>query len=84
MLGLGREKRHRLGNYGTGTLWCLKSRNALFVLFNGTMIARRGHPRARAWLQLDASWILTSLDGAEVLVQHNDDEGLVVSLGAGK
>jgi hypothetical protein len=84
MHGSGREKRHRLGNYGTGTLWCVKCRSGLFVLFNGTRIARRGHPRARAWLQLDTSWILTSLDSAEVLVQRNDDEGVVVSLGAGK
>jgi hypothetical protein len=82
-----RKRRHRLGSYGVGTLSCLKSRTGLFVLFNDTLIARRGHPRAGAgagaWLQSDVSWVVTSLGGAEVLVQHNDDEGVVISLGAG-
>jgi hypothetical protein len=80
-----RERRHRLGSYGTGTLWCLKSRDGLFMLFNDKRIAKRGHPRTRAWLPLDVSWIVTSIDGREVLVQQNDDEGVVVSLsGRGK
>jgi hypothetical protein len=79
----GPERRHRLGSYGAGTLWCLKSRRGLFMLFNDTRIAKRGHPRTRAWLPIDASWIVTSMDCAEVLVQHNDEEGVVVSLGGG-
>ncbi len=78
-----RKKRRRLGSYGAGTLWCLKSRNGLFMLFNDTLIAKRGHPRTRAWLPLHPSWIVTSMDSA-VLVQHNDDDGVVISLGAGK
>ena len=57
------RKRHRLGSYGTGTLWCLKDRSGLFMLFNQAPIAKRGHPRRKAWLPLDASWIVTSLDG---------------------
>jgi hypothetical protein len=32
----------------------------------------------------ESNWIVTSLDGAQVLVQHNDNEGVVVSLGVGK
>jgi hypothetical protein len=75
-----RKKRHRLGSCGAGALWCLKSRAGLFILFNDALIAKRSHPRARAWLPLDTSWIVTSLDGAQLLVQHNDDEGVVVSL----
>jgi hypothetical protein len=78
-----RERRHRLGSYGAGTLWCLKSRVGLFMLFNDKRIAKRGHPRTRAWHPLDASWIVTSIDSGDVLVQHNDDEGVVVSLGGG-
>jgi hypothetical protein len=73
-----------LGSYGSGTLWCLKSRVGLFMLFNESPIAKRDRPRARAWRPLDSSWIVTSLDGAQVLVQHNDDEGVVVSLRVGK
>jgi hypothetical protein len=80
----GRKRRCRLGSYGSGTLWCLKSRDGLFMLFNESLIAKRGHPRARAWLPLDAAWIVTSLDGAQVLVQHDDDVGVVVSLRFGK
>jgi hypothetical protein len=53
------------------------------MLFNDRLIAKRGHPRKRAWLPLDASWIVTSLDGG-VLVQHNNEEGVVISLGAVK
>jgi hypothetical protein len=55
------------------------------MLFNEKRIAKRGHPRTRAWLPIDASWIVTSIDSVEVLVQLNDEEGVVVSLGgAGK
>jgi hypothetical protein len=77
-------RRRRLGTYGQGTLWCLRSRNGLFMLFNDSPIAKRERPSTKAWLPLDASWIVTSLDGAQVLVQHNDDEGVIVSLGLGK
>jgi hypothetical protein len=79
-----RGRRRRLGRYGEGTLWCRRSRSGLFMLFNNSLIAKRDHPRTRAWLPLDASWIVTSLDGAQVLVQHKDEEGVVVSLGVGK
>jgi hypothetical protein len=55
------------------------------MLFNEKRIAKRGHPRTRAWLPLDPSWIVTSIDSGDVLVQHDDDEGVVVSLcGGGK
>ena len=80
----GRQRRRKLGNYGAGTLWCLKSRDGLFMLFDDSLIAKRGHPRTKSWLPLDPSWIVTSLNSEEVLVQHDDDEGLVVSLGVGK
>ncbi len=79
-----RARRRRLGTYGQGTLWCLRSRNGLFMLFNDSPIAKRERPSTKAWRPLDASWIVTSLGGAQVLVQHNDDEGVVVSLGLGK
>jgi hypothetical protein len=72
-----RKRRHRLGSYGAGTLWCLKSRDGLFMLFNEKRIAKRGHPRTRAWLPLDSSW--TSIVSGDVLVQHDDEEGVVVS-----
>jgi hypothetical protein len=54
------------------------------MLFDDSAIAKRGRPGTRTWLSLDASWIVTSLNGGEVLVQHNDDEGVVVSLRRGE
>jgi hypothetical protein len=54
------------------------------MLFNENLIAKRGHPRTRAWLPFDACWIVTSIVGGEVLVQHNDDEGVVISLREGR
>jgi hypothetical protein len=79
-----RERRHRLGSYGAGTLSCLKSRRGLFILFNDTPIARRGHPWSKAWASLHASWIVTSLSGVEILIQHGGSEGMVVSLHRGR
>jgi hypothetical protein len=79
-----RQRRHRLGSYGAGTLCCLKSREGLFMLFNDKRIAKRGHPRTRGWFPLDASWIVTSIDNGDLLVQHNDDEGVVVPLRGGR
>jgi hypothetical protein len=55
-------------------------RDGLFMLFNEKRIAKRGHSRTRAWLPLDPSWIVTSIDSGDILVQHDDDEGVVVSL----
>jgi hypothetical protein len=71
------------GAAAAGTLCCLKSRGGLFMLFNDKRIAKRGHSRTRGWLPLDASWIVTSIDSGDLLVQHNDDQGVVVSLGGG-
>jgi hypothetical protein len=75
-----RERRRRLGSYGAGTLWCLRSRSRSVMLFDDSVIAKRGRPGTGAWLPLDASWIVTSLQDGQVLVQHDDDEGIVVSL----
>jgi hypothetical protein len=79
-------KRHRLGNYGAGTLWCLSNRTNLSILFNTTPIATRGRarrPQARVWISLDLSWKVTPLEGSEIWVQHNDGEGVFVSLTGG-
>jgi hypothetical protein len=46
----------------------------------------RGAPRRAAdknWMVLDSSWIVKSLGGPEVLVQHNGSEGVIVSLHGG-
>jgi hypothetical protein len=82
----GAEKRYRLGSYGSGTLWCLSNPTNLSILFNAIPIARRGRarrPEARVWISLDPSWKVTTLEGSEIWVQHNDGEGVFVSLVGG-
>jgi hypothetical protein len=79
----GEEKRHRLGNYGAGTLWCLSSRSSLSILFNDTLIATRGrarNPETLCWVSLDPSWKVTHVEGSDIWVQHNNGEGVFVSL----
>jgi hypothetical protein len=81
----GDLNRHRVGSYGAGVLWCIRRQGTLLLLFNDTPIARRGKNGAadKNWMALDSSWIVKSLGGAEVLVQHNGSEGVIVSLHGG-
>jgi hypothetical protein len=82
----GEEKRYRLGSYGAGTLWCLSNRSSLSILFNDTPIATRGRarrPESRCWTSLDPTWKVTPLEGSEIWVQHNDGEGVFLSLVGG-
>jgi hypothetical protein len=85
---VGDERRHRLGSYGAGTLWCRSNRNSLSILFNDTPIATRERGRARnsqalSWISLDPSWKVTRVEGSELWVQHKNGEGVFVSLQGG-
>jgi hypothetical protein len=82
----GKEKRYRLGNYGAGTLWCLSNKSGLSILFNNIPIATRGRPRRGEvfpWISLEPAWKVSAIGGTEIWVQHNDGEGVVVSLTGG-
>jgi hypothetical protein len=82
----GEERRHKLGAYGAGTLWCRSDRSSQSILFNDTPIATRGRsrkPETLSWISLDPSWKVTHVDGPELCVQHNDGEGVFVSLQGG-
>jgi hypothetical protein len=82
----GEEKRYRLGSYGAGTLWCLSNQSGLSILFNDIPIATRGRPRRREvlpWISLDPAWKVSTIGGTEIWVQHNDGEGVFVSLAGG-
>jgi hypothetical protein len=77
--------RHKVGSYGAGALWCIRRQGTVLLLFNDTPIARRARNAAtdKSWMALDSSWSVKSLGGAEVLVQHNGSEGVIVSLHGG-
>jgi hypothetical protein len=81
----GDMSRSRIGSYGAGALWCVRRQGTLLMLFNDTPIARRARNAtpSETWMVLDNSWRVRSLDGAEVLVQHNGSEGVIVSLHGG-
>ena len=76
-------KRYKIGHYGMGTLWCLKNRYGIFVLFNSVRIARSGlpgSPQEARWISLEPDWKVTPSGGPAVLVQHGDSDGVLVSL----
>jgi hypothetical protein len=81
----GDVKRYRVGSYGAGALWCIRRQGTMLMLFNDTPIARRARNAAadKNWMALDSSRSVKSLGGAEVLVQHNGSEGVIVSLHGG-
>jgi hypothetical protein len=56
----------------------------LFILFNTVKIAKRSALES-TWVPLEKGWKVTSLGSGAIRVQHNESDGVVVSLhGAGK
>ena len=74
------NKRYKIGHYGSGTLSCLKTQRAIYILFNSIRIAKTGLPLADKWILLEPGWKITPSGGPAVLVQHGDSEGVLVSL----
>jgi hypothetical protein len=78
------EKRFKLGYYGAGTLWYHNTREGIFITFNGVRIAKRGRD-AKTWVAIETDWKVTPVGRAELQVQHNENDGVLVSLyGGGK
>jgi hypothetical protein len=69
----------RLGYYGTAPLWFQRTREGTFVLFNDLPIAKR-MADGSVWETIAASWKVTPIGTFEIRVQHNESDGVVVTL----
>ena len=74
------NKRYKIGHYGSGTLSCLKTQRAIYILFNSIRIAKTGLPLAGNWILLEPGWKVRPSGGPAVLVQRGDSDGILVSL----
>ena len=75
------QTRFMLGDYEGGTLWGIRSRTILLMLFNDTAIARRSQDKLRSkWMALDLSWQVRSLPNGKVWVQRSGHDRVVVSI----
>ena len=81
-----RSKRYRIGSYGTGALWCVSDYFSLSLFFNALLIAKRSRIKGgdNMWVSQSPEWVVTTTGSSEILVQHNEGEGVFVSLRGGK
>jgi hypothetical protein len=74
-----RALRRKLGYYGTVPLWLRRNAQGTFLLFNDLQIAKRVFEE-RGWEAVAAGWKVTPIGSQQIRVQHNDSEGVIVSL----
>ena len=72
----------KMGYYGTGELWCVRERGlGTYITFNNERIARR--EANGGWFVLKPGWKVTPAGIAEVHVQLNGSDGIVVAYRGG-
>ena len=72
----------KMGHYGVGALRCVRERGAgTFITFNNERIARR-EPNG-TWFILKTGWKVTPVGMAEVHVQLNGSDGVIVAFRGG-
>jgi hypothetical protein len=69
----------KLGYYGTVPLWFRRTAEGTFVLFNDQRIAKRAG-EGSIWETVVPGWKVTPIGNLEICVQHNETEGVIVSL----
>jgi hypothetical protein len=74
-----RRTRRKLGYYGTTPLWFQRNVEGTFVLFADLRIAKRGGD-GTVWETTAPGWEVTPIGKFEIRVQHNNSEGVIVSL----
>jgi hypothetical protein len=76
-------KRYPIGKYGAGTLWFERNGWGQFILFDAVRIAQ--FRQEGAWASLEPGWKVTAPFGiSEILVQHKDNEGVVIPIRGGR
>jgi hypothetical protein len=79
---VGKSAHYKLGRYGSGTLWYLKSSEGTFIQFNRLRIAKL-EPDGNAWGPLAPGWKVTATGSQELQVQHGGSDGVIVLLQRG-
>jgi hypothetical protein len=71
-----------MGYYGVAVLWCVRERGVgTFITFNNERIARR-EPDG-TWFILKTGWKVTPVGMAQVHVQLNGSDGVIVPFRCG-